>query len=85
MQTLNIWPLAPIAIILSGGLASAQSNPAQIALLKWFPAYESATFGIGSSNGAAFDGANMWVANGTPLPWLLMERTSGYRIIRATP
>jgi DNA-binding beta-propeller fold protein YncE len=64
MQTLKIRALVPIAIMLSGGLASAQPNPEQIALLKWFPAYESATFGIGSSNGVAFDGANMWVANG---------------------
>jgi hypothetical protein len=64
MQILTTRTLVPIAMILSAGLASAQPNPQQIALLKWFPAYESATFAIGSSNGAAFDGANMWVANG---------------------
>ncbi len=39
-------------------------NPLQVALLKWFPAYQSATFptGIGP-HGIAFDGANIWVTN----------------------
>jgi YVTN family beta-propeller protein len=41
-------------------------NPAQVALLKWFPAYQAgATFGVGNEPGAlAFDGADIWVANG---------------------
>ena len=41
-------------------------NPMQVALLKWFPAYQSATFSVGHAPaGVAFDGANIWVANGS--------------------
>jgi hypothetical protein len=39
-------------------------NPLQVALLKWFPAYQSATFTVGNGpNALAFDGANIWAAN----------------------
>ena len=40
-------------------------NPLQVALLKWFPAYQSgASFSVGSGPIAvAFDGSNIWVAN----------------------
>ena len=40
-------------------------NPLRLALLKWFPAYQSsATFGVGGfPQGVAFDGTNIWVAN----------------------
>jgi len=40
-------------------------NRQQVALLKWFPAYQSsASFTVGSGPDAvAFDGANIWVAN----------------------
>jgi hypothetical protein len=40
-------------------------NPLQVALLQWFPAYQSsATFGVGSRPvGIAFDGSDIWVAN----------------------
>lgn len=40
-------------------------NPRQVALLKWFPAYQSgAAFNVGTwPNGAVFDGSNIWVAN----------------------
>ena len=39
-------------------------NPLQVALLKWFPAYQSAVFTVGHHpSGVAFDGANIWVAN----------------------
>src|SRR5579862_9050065 len=41
-------------------------NPLQVALLKWFPSYQTAnaTFPVGSGpTGVAFDGANIWVTN----------------------
>jgi len=39
-------------------------NPRQVALLKWFPAYQSVTFPVGKAPvGVAFDGTNIWVAN----------------------
>jgi hypothetical protein len=43
-------------------------NPLQVALLKWFPAYQSATFPVGNEPyGVAFDGANIWVVNNAGL------------------
>ena len=45
----------------SGG---AGVNFQQIALLQWFPAYQSASFTTGTNpDGVAFDGANIWVVN----------------------
>jgi YVTN family beta-propeller protein len=41
-------------------------NPQQVALLKWFPAYQTtnATFFVGKApTGVAFDGTNIWVTN----------------------
>jgi len=39
-------------------------NPEKVALLKWFPAYETTSFAVGKSpTGVAFDGANIWVTN----------------------
>jgi YVTN family beta-propeller protein len=41
-------------------------NPLQVALLKWFPAYQTAnaTFTVGKRpTGVAFDGTNIWVTN----------------------
>jgi len=39
-------------------------NPLQVALLKWFPAYQSTSFQVGElPSGVAFDGSNIWVAN----------------------
>jgi len=40
-------------------------NPLQVALLQWFPAYQSsAAFSVGTfPAGVAFDGADIWVAN----------------------
>jgi len=44
--------------------AGAGVNFEQIALLQWFPAYQSASFATGSNpDGLAFDGSNLWVAN----------------------
>jgi hypothetical protein len=40
-------------------------NPLNLALLKWFPAYQSANFGLGCEGvgyGIAFDGANIWAS-----------------------
>ena len=41
-------------------------NREQIALLKWYPAFQSASVAVGTNpQGVAFDGANIWVANGS--------------------
>jgi hypothetical protein len=64
---------------LVGYLAKAQDQPLttitippnnllQVAILRWYPANLTTTFGVGSGpTGVAFDGANIWVAsaNGT--------------------
>ncbi|MGA2735829.1 MAG: YncE family protein [Bryobacteraceae bacterium] len=43
---------------------AAGVNPQQVALLKWFPAYQSASFPVGEQpSGVAFDGSNIWVTN----------------------
>ncbi len=43
---------------------AAGINPLQVALLKWFPAYQSTTFSVGMNpNGIAFDGTHIWVTN----------------------
>ncbi len=49
----------------SGPAGVVAVNPLQVALLKWFPAYQSgATFSVGNfPAGVAFDGANIWVTN----------------------
>ena len=53
----------------------AAGNPLKIALLKWFSAYHSTSFKVGKSPiGIAFDGTNIWVANGTS-PASLVEMT----------
>jgi hypothetical protein len=40
-------------------------NPNQVAILRWYAANETANFPVGSAPyGVAFDGANIWVANG---------------------
>ena len=46
------------------GVTSSTQNPLQIALLHWYNANLTTTFGAGSTpSGVAFDGANIWVAN----------------------
>jgi hypothetical protein len=48
----------------SAGPSNLAINPSQVALLKWAP-YSGLTFPVGSKpDGIAFDGANVWVANG---------------------
>jgi sugar lactone lactonase YvrE len=48
----------------SAGPSGLAINPSQVALLKWAP-YSGLTFAVGSKpDGIAFDGANVWVANG---------------------
>jgi hypothetical protein len=47
------------------GVTSSTDNPLQLALLHWYNANLTTTFGVGgASYGVAFDGANIWVANG---------------------
>src|SRR5690242_13521677 len=42
----------------------AVQNPNQIAILRWYPANQAATFAVGAGPGQiAFDGSNMWVTN----------------------
>ncbi len=49
----------------SAGPAGLAINPLQVALLKWAP-YSGVTFPVGSAPvGIAFDGANIWVTNGS--------------------
>src|SRR5438445_9026441 len=44
--------------------ATAAINPLKVALLKWFPAYQSTSFSVGKCPiGIAFDGADVWVSN----------------------
>ena len=46
------------------GVTSSTQNPLQIALLHWYNADLTTTFRVGTGPlAAAFDGANMWVAN----------------------
>ncbi|HTD23717.1 MAG TPA: hypothetical protein VK738_13750 [Terriglobales bacterium] len=53
-----------ISNLSSSQLVNGGINREQIALLKWYPAFRSASFAVGNSpEGVAFDGANIWVAN----------------------
>jgi hypothetical protein len=53
------------AITGTAGLVAV--NRQQVALIKWFPAYQSAVFQTGNNPTAvAFDGANLWVASTGP-------------------
>ena len=46
------------------GVTSSTQNPLQLALLHWYDANLTTSFGVGSDPvGVAFDGANIWVAN----------------------
>src|SRR6266566_6445486 len=46
------------------GVTGSAQNPLQIALLHWYNANLITTFKVGGfPSGAAFDGANIWVAN----------------------
>src|SRR5271157_2106152 len=46
------------------GVISSTLNPLQIALLHWYNANFTTTFGVGGSpRGVAFDGANIWLVN----------------------
>jgi YVTN family beta-propeller protein len=46
------------------GTGASTVNPLQVALLKWFPTYQSASFPVGEEpSGVAFDGSNIWVTN----------------------
>src|SRR5215469_12358111 len=46
------------------GITSSTKNPLQIAILHWYSANQTASFGTGNSpRGVAFDGSSIWVAN----------------------
>src|SRR5207253_11447517 len=45
-----------------GGVVNSTKNPQQIAILHWYKANRTAQFHVGTGP-AAFDGANIWVAN----------------------
>ena len=46
----------------STGVTSSTKNPLQIAILHWYDANLTTSFGVGNSPiGVAFDGANIWV------------------------
>ena len=48
-----------------GGVTDSTKNPAQIAILRWYPANLTTSFPVGrSASGVTFDGANLWVTNG---------------------
>lgn len=45
--------------------AQLKFNPNQVAILRRYPANQTATFNVGNAPiGVTFDGANIWVANG---------------------
>jgi len=47
-----------------GGVTSSTKNPAQIAILHWYPANLTTTFQAGTfPNSVAFDGASIWIAS----------------------
>src|SRR5258708_18908625 len=55
---------APQALPLVG-VTSSTKNPLQIAILYWYNANLTTTFGVGTEPFAvAFDGFSMWVTNG---------------------
>ena len=55
----EVKPHAPLI-----GVTSPTGNPLQIALLHWYNANLTTTFGVGANpRGVAFDGANIWVVN----------------------
>jgi hypothetical protein len=57
-------PTGPAGI--QGPQGPPSPNPLQVAILRWYPANQSGhVFAVGSAPiGVAFDGANIWVANG---------------------
>jgi hypothetical protein len=53
-----------MTIAVFAGPVYAQLNPNRIAILRWYPANQTATFPVGHTPlFVAFDGANIWVAN----------------------
>jgi hypothetical protein len=46
------------------GVSTSTQNPLQIAILHWYDANLTTTFGVGTSpNDVAFDGSSVWVTN----------------------
>ena len=59
------FPLIAVAVAVTAGSAQAQLrfNPNQVALLRWYPANQAASFSLNDSpQGIAFDGANFWIS-----------------------
>jgi hypothetical protein len=57
------------AIVWAATTTIPPNNPLQVAILRWYPANLTTSFGVGSNpNAVAFDGANVWVANAAATP-----------------
>jgi|SRR5712691_1780349 len=78
-------PQGPPGSAGSQGPAGASLNPLQIALLRWYPANQTATFPAGQwPNAIAFDGVNLWITNnvaaGMDLGEVKVEWVGGHAI-----
>src|SRR5215468_5076912 len=73
-KAIRLIILAPVALawlcgsaLAQGGVTNSTKNPNQIAILHWYPANLTTSFGIGLntsvSNAVASDGVNIWVTN----------------------
>jgi len=61
-----IAPLICMSAWAQGGIVNSTKNPQQLATLHWYAANQTTTFQVGNiPSGVTFDGANMWVVNGT--------------------
>ena len=53
-----------LGLMAASGVVSSTRNPLQIAILHWYGANQTASFGVGNGpEGVAFDGASLWVSN----------------------
>ena len=64
----SMFLLAALGASMGAGPVSAKApvlpNALQLAILRWYPAGQAASFPVGTDPaGMAFDGANIWVAN----------------------
>jgi hypothetical protein len=71
MLKLRLLGLVAVMLLLcvsapaQNGVVNSVKNSQQIATLHWYAANETTTFAVGTFPfGIAFDGANIWVANG---------------------
>ena len=70
MKRSNIWLCFGVLLLSSATPLYGQQNPLRIAILHWYAANSGSSFAVGSgADNVAFDGANIWVADGgTPQP-----------------